>query len=424
MRYNRYHHALTRLLLGCAVVLLFYGSACSTTSLHGKPFIEQATFDNSPPHSLALLPTTDVSGHPKMAVAVRQALFGSVARLSYMDTDLKLVDDFIAKIAAQQGIPPEKIPPETLADPKLADCVAYTQLQRISRLYLILYAHNRFDLDFVMVDTRTRHIIYRNHFVFYDRISSPVFSIYDFIGMFMSSVQSLWYLRDDQVVETLEKGAKEIAKALPAPKFEYPESKNLKLTEVKVTTPGNVLGPGMRVVVEAKGTPKRIVTFSLGRIAHDIPMEENSAGHYMGIYTVKAGDNTAYAAASLRMKVDTGDEKIEYTVKERTFAIDTQPPPRACVSKCGQHLFRAGVFLTLALNEDDVKKNDESVEYYIYRKVTGNARARFEEVGVTRNRTFHDATADADQAYDYYVVTRDQAGNFSEPWKVVSYKEG
>jgi hypothetical protein len=140
-------------LIGLLAVLL---SGCHSMALHGKPsVVNQATFKNNPPRSVAVLPTTDVSGHADLLPQLRKELFTGIAALPYEDRELKVVDDFLATKAASQGIAPDKLEPAAMADPKLADCVIYTQLEQVSRLYLLLYAHYRFELSLVMVDNRS-----------------------------------------------------------------------------------------------------------------------------------------------------------------------------------------------------------------------------------------------------------------------------
>lgn len=413
-------------LAGLLAVLL---AGCHSMSLNsGNPFFNSTPFAANPPRTLAILPTTDNSGHPDLAVLMRQKLFTAISPLPYQERDLHQVDALLASKAARQGIAPDLQDPGALLDPKLADCVIYTQLDRVSRLYLLLYAHYRFDLNLAMVDTRSRQVLYRNHFVFYDRLGTPAYvslpmlSIYALAGVAESGVESLWHLRSGRLDETFEEGAKEIAKALPLPDMlGMSTSGTVRLTGVQVVKPYPALGNGERVIVKAQGTRDCHASFSLGRIARDLPMTENAPGSYLGMYTVKPGDNADYVIVEVSLAASKGGEQILYAADKDSFAIDTTPPARARVADVNPRFFRAGVFLNLELNPAEAAKlKSEKLEFQVYRKLAGEKQYR--RIGVSRKPLLQDPELRVGQEAAYYVVTRDEAGNLSPVWDIKRVK--
>lgn len=404
-------HALRIALLLGLIAVLGGLCGCRRLSLGGRAgYADMESFENNPPRTIALMPTTDASGHPDLAEPMRKALERALAPLPYQDRQEDAVNEFLSRTAARLGCGPTQLPPAAMVDPQLADCVVFSDIERISRVYLFLYAHYRLDLNFAMWDARTRRIIYQNKFVFYDRAWVPTF---DIMGLFGSSILSLWHLRPSQLQETLDEGAQKIVKELPTPKLELARNGNVELSEAQVVTPFQVLTVGSQVNVYVKGTPHCKVTFSIGRVARDIPLQEETMGRYHGVYKVVAGTDLGYAVVEVHMALPDGSQKLDYTVEKAPFAIDTQAPPRARVARSWPANLRPGIYLGLELEAEDTTHNRELPDdYVIYRQVAGTAK--FDEIGVSHDKVFYDATNDPNKNYEYYIVTRDRAGNCSQ----------
>lgn len=418
---------LNRLLrCGFAASLLVLLCGCHLTALHGKPTFNEESFKANPPRSLAILPTADDSGHPELKPLVRRALFGAIASLPYQDREIRKIDEFLGAKAASLNVTPDKLASEQMTDPKLADCVIFSRITRVSRFYLVLYAHYRFDLDLVMVDTRTRQVVYRNHVTFYDRLGSPAFIAMPvpnpiaLAPVATSSVESLWHLRSGRLSETFEEASEEIAKTLPVPEvLESSTNGALRLASVQVTKPFDTLGPGERVIVKAQATPGTSVTLGIGTIDRNIAMKETTPGSYFGIYTVKPGDNADYAIVELHLAK--GGEQLDYAHDKEPFSIDTAPPPRARISWAGPKLLRSGIFLKFELDPQQAEQKDKALEYHVYKKL---ADGKYDRIGISKRPSWHDPAARDGQTEEYYVITKDDAGNLSPLWEVKQVKAG
>lgn len=420
MKIHNTNHAIgLRLIAAILGASLLVG--CHSMGLYGTPYYNAALFQAHPPRTIAILPTTDQTGHPDLAPLMRNRLIAAFSLLPYGDREIRAVDEFIATKAAGLGVAPDRLPPESLVDPKLADCVIYTQLGRVSRLYLLLYAHYCFDLNLVMVDTHTRSVLYRNNYTFYDRLGTPgyitlpILSIYAFAGLAESSVESLWHLRSGRLEETFEEGAKEIAKSIPLPNLiEMSSSGTIRLDKVQVIKPFTSLCAGQRVLVKVQGSTGCRATFNVGNVARGLPLQETSPGSYFGMYAIKPGDNASYAIVEVRLESPRGGDKLDYAADNDPFSIDTTAPPRARVLSARQKIFRSGVFLSFELDpQDKIRANDKTLEYQVYRRI-GNGK--FERIGVSDDLRFHDPDIESGQSGEYYVVTRDAAGNVSPIW--------
>ncbi|MCL5269469.1 MAG: hypothetical protein M1457_02695, partial [bacterium] len=327
-----------------AILALLALAGCHTVSINADPFVNQAAMNDRSPHSIAILPTTDASGHPQLRAPMRKALYSALAALPFDDRELSTVDDFIARKAVQRNCTPDQLPQELLTDAALADCVVYTEITNVSRLFLLVYSHYRIDLNFLIADTRTRHVLYRNRFIFHDRAAAPPF---DVVGLLGSSAFALWHLRPEELQQAMDDGARKIAAVVPLPRFDAASTPNLRLTDVQVQAPRDLLREGDSVSVRVEATPNCRSTFALGRVARDLPLVEVSPGHYLGTYIVRAGDNTPYAMAEVQFRSAADNEALTYTDTRHPFAIDTQPPPRARVSRGRRLDADSGMYLDL-----------------------------------------------------------------------------
>lgn len=397
-------------IMGWAMALLL--GACHFTTVDGNPVFRREEMRQRPPRTLAILPTTDVSDHAAKAPLLRKGLFKAFAAIpAYQTLDLKLVDEFLAVQATRRGCHPRALPPEALADPRLADCVIFTEIQDFGRVYFFLYAHYRIELNLAMVDTRTRRTIYYNRFVLYDRMIVPD---YDVIGLVGSSILSLWHLNPERTEEVLEEGAEEIVAEIPAPELlATSPGGQLKLVRADVLT-SPTMGVGRPVLVRAQGTPGCRVSFSLGQLAREVAMNEAQTGYYEGQYKIRPGEQAPYAVVELTMKAPDGRDSLAYVADEKPFTIDTAPPPMARITKGRAGWLRRGVALEFAIDPAEARLSGKNVaKYLIYRREVG--AGQYHLIGETTRLSWRDRSVAVGRRYEYCVVSEDAAGNRAAP---------
>lgn len=190
--------------------------ACRGVAVRGYSESEYFECPEDPPQTLAILPTADLSGHPELAETFRESLYRAVSVLPYRDKELAEIDAALATLAYQRQCSPAQLPESALVTPDLADCVLFTRLEEVGRLYLLLYAHVRYDLHLAMVDTRSRRVIYRNRFVVRDWTGGATISP---LGLLERGFSSLMQLRGKRMNESMEEGAEKIAETLPCPVY-------------------------------------------------------------------------------------------------------------------------------------------------------------------------------------------------------------
>lgn len=113
------------------------------------------------------------------------------------------------------------------------------------------------------------------------------------------------------------------------------------IQEVTVEPNGASLGPGDVLTVRAKAKPGGNAHFDIGGVIKNHPMNEQSAGVYVGTYTIKKGDSLAKAPVTVTLSK--GEQKASQTA-ENSLSIAagapnapkiTFPQPGASISTNG-----------------------------------------------------------------------------------------
>jgi len=396
-----------------ALLLVIGLAACQRVTTRGPRYLDEASLANDPPYTLAILPTTDRTNHPELAQTVREVLYEAISTLPYADRELATVDRLLGQIASRRGVALAHLPPEAMVSPELGEAVLFSELVDVRRLYLLFYAHNRFDLDLKLVDTRSRKVLYRNLFVFYDRTGGPSITV---LGLFERSISSLMHLRERALRESLEEAAQEIVTLMPRPTFDVARGELLRISRVTVAPRDKVLGAGDTVQIHTVATPGCTGRFSIGSVKRDLPLREAQPGHYYGQYEIVPGDQSPFAVVEVQLASPATSETLEFAASGQPLVIDTEPPPPPRIARWWQT--GAGVFFEIEPGGIPRDDNDLPVAYNIYRRLAG--QGEFQKTGEAREPVFRDGTARGGQRYEYYALAVDRAGNISVPSGIVT----
>lgn len=394
----------------CALTLMVL-CGCRTINLSdNEPSFLRNDFETDTPLSLAILPPTDASDHPELLPFLREALYGSISLLPYEDRELNAVDSDLSRIGALHGVSPSNLPDYLKANSCLADCVVFTELTRISRLNLLVYSHIRIEIQLAMIDTRSRKRIYCNRFVIHDRSGQPFLSLEGLAG---SLFMSFWHLRSEEMREAIEEGSLLISRELPTPRAGA-SSGDLRILSLETAIPGPLLCAGQTVEVRAEATSGCLATFSLGKLARDIPMTETRPGAYSGSYRIEPGDQATWLVADVVLTSPGGERQIGGAISETPFEVDGVAPPAGCIKSWRYAGEDGGVILELGASATTGGAPAETPwEWQILRRKIG--WGDFRNVGRTESPEFQDKTARRGRTYEYKILTADKAGNIAEP---------
>lgn len=284
-----------------------------------NPVTNEELFAAQLPRSLAILPFTNRTKVERAPEFARKAFYASLSGLNYRDVELEQVNGAISEIAAERELSPSELPPPLLRSPEIADAVLTGEVTRISKFYIILYAHISVRANIKLYDTRTQQVIYENQAkgVFMD-ISAP-FSIF---GALKTAVTSLWHLRDEEIQETFEELAQRVVAEFPrlSPSV---EKDGVFIGDVTLRIPNDPMRPGDEMRLEFLGTPNHQAYFDLGSIQQDIPIAEISPGRYGVAYIIQPGQQADFVVVTCKLIGD-GSE-VSLTQYRQPFKVESGP---------------------------------------------------------------------------------------------------
>lgn len=386
-------------------------SGCSWISVAEYPIVHEEQLQQTFPESLALAPVTNKTKIDFADEYVRRELYGALATLQYEDVELAKVDNTLTAKGQALGVAPEKLEPYYMADPELADAMVFAEVDRVSRIFLLLYSRIKVDLRITMVDTQSKRYLYSNHFSVRNQfLSIPV----NPIQIATSLLSTLWHIRDNQLELSIRQTAAEVAKRFPQRPVAVASGSTF-ISETSVVIPRALLRTDDKIAIQVSGTPGRRASFSIPTVVSDEPMNEFGPGVYSGLYTVKPGDygRELYVTVELR-DPENEQERALFAATEQPFAIDAVPPAHYEIEGWTESPGRKGIALFLR-PENGVEPTDEDrpIAYHIYRGEGQGGSLSL--LGTSASPRFDDTTAKEGVEYEYAVVTEDSAGNKTEP---------
>ncbi|MCH8333376.1 hypothetical protein IIC65_05535 [Candidatus Sumerlaeota bacterium] len=377
--------------------------ACSYAPVADNAIFNEEVFLASMPRSLAIAPVTNLTKVQEAGEEFRRKLYGALAPLAYEDVELDNVDSILSSKASVLNITPSELSPSHIADPDLADAVLFVQLEKVSRLFLFVFAQIRVDLRVALYDTKSNTLLYQNHYIVRNLQINSTFS-------------TIFLMRNQPLEDALNLTAREVAEGLPAPPAPS-SSGSLAISEVEVEFPRPTLLEGDRVVLRVSATPglsSESATFSIGQVAADQPLIESTPGQYAGVYEVQAGDNGRFLFVTVSViDPDNPDESITHGADDQPFAIDTIPPVPYEIISWSQRPGDRTIRLRFA-PESIISPEAESVPvlFHVFRGLAGGGSLAF--IGSSEIAEFEDKDAEPGVEYEYAVVAEDAAGNQSD----------
>lgn len=383
---------------------------CTYTIVADYPYYDETAYAEAAPRTLAIAPIANHSNVEDAGRTMRVNLYGALAPLGYDDLELDATDIVLAHKADLLDVPMDNIHPYYIAQPDLADAVVLGQVEKVSRLFFVLFSQVKVEVRVMLVDTRTRRKLYQNHFLVKNiQINAPT----DIIGALTGFFSSLWHMRPEQIEAILAQSAAEIAARFPEPDFGAATGTTF-INEVEIGVPRPTLRAGDRIVLRVRGAPGRVTTFSLGDLVDARPMTETAPGQYSGFHEVRDTDNADYLFATIRMV--NPEDAAEYVIVEahdQAFAIDTIPPVPHEVESWQQVPGTAGITLRFRpANRAKPERSQVPSRFAVFRGEGRGATLTF--IGSSETPVFNDTTAQPGVEYEYAVIVEDEAGNRGE----------
>jgi hypothetical protein len=389
----RYRRSVTYIILFTIIIML---SGCLFT-FKSSPRINYGAFKNDPPASLAILPFTDLSDTDSAELA-RLSIYNALSSKNYRDIEIEKVDNVLSEIAVHSGENPMETSPQILAEKLGADALLYGTIEKVSKFYIILYAHYKVRINVRIYDTRKKTFIFTDTITTHNRNIAPAASP---LGLISSFITTWWSLRKSEKIETFERLSRRLAKELPeVARQEKGTDLIIYKIDVKYTSPK--LKTDDRIDVSMEGRPGKNAEFDVGNTHRDLPMKEVRPGFYKGWYRIKKGDNLDYGL--IRFRLSDGKNKVEKIDYKDFFSIDTAPPsvPGILNIRSTKKYFHISI----------TPPEDEDFDHFTLFR-TDNPKDGYRKISELKQPYYKDKKLKEGKKYHYRIHSTDKLGNKS-----------
>ncbi len=179
------------------------------------------------------------------------------------------------------------LPVAKLGEMTKADAVIQAKITHFNRLYVGLYAQIAIGVQIKMVETKTGEVLWETGDV--ARTHSGGVAA-DPLGLAVILASNAWALRHIEVVRASEELFRDLIQTLP--KLETGQAVKTPTITLLVNDSSTLMRKaGDQIKVAIEGDANMLATFDIGSMKTGLVMKEEKPGAYLGVYTVKPGDN-------------------------------------------------------------------------------------------------------------------------------------
>jgi len=390
--------------LSCVIMLACWAVSCGMYYKE-SPHVNYDWLSSHPYQSVALLPFD--SRQPdtnQLAESLRREFYLSLVSKNIPTVPLYDVDKKLVSVSLRKGIKPENLSRKELIDIMGTRLIGQGELTSVSRLFLLFYSHIQAKGKFWLRDYETGEQIFYNDVRATNRLISLPASL---IGIATEGLNSLAHLRKKQIQSTVIALGERAGK--PLPQMKQLQEPSPRIHKINVNVKSRELRIGDVIEVEAWGPAGLTAWFDIGPEAKRIPMEEKSAGYYVGRYVISPGDNVEYGLVRVAMQGRDENDVMGAVNFDTPLTIDAQPPPPPFVAEF--HTTSKAVVLNFSLSP----KPPDLKDVFIYRAYDINGKpGEFSFIGLPdTNLVFVDKEIEPRTTYYYTAMAVDEFGNSS-----------
>lgn len=401
--------ARTRILLGALPLLL---ASCGGM-LPGIPKPDAAQVTEGKrielPTVVAVMPFTNETQVVDAADRARKSLYNFFSSAPYVDVELAVVDEGIARLERSTGRSVAKLRPQEICQEVGCDGLLFGKVTDYQKTFGGVYSRLRAEVEIWMVNVKTGKEVMRvKDSVDYLEGSIPLSPL----GAIMSAISSATNLREIQETRMVSELAAKLVAQIPVPAA-APSVRRPQIKELLSNVAEGPFGSGKIIRVGMQGETGGVASFDIGNFKRGLPMRETQPGVYLGEYAVLPGDNTRDMPIIAYLKRASGPES-QWVDTAGLVAIDTNAPKR--VPGVRAKGFRDRIEIAWDTLRDDADLSG----YRVLR--SEHALNGYQPIAQVELSLYEDRSMKPDVVYYYRIVAVDTAGNMSEPSQTASAK--
>ena len=316
------------LILGLFLAVLVL-PACAGAGAKAKAIAAKfgGTYETAPslekkkPRTIAVLPFEDSSGSKEGAAVVRRGFYNHFSSLNYQDMEFFRIDQLLAMNGLADPKALAQATPQRLGEILKVDAVVRGKVSDFDKLFAVIYSDVAVGAEVEMLDTKTGEKLWSARHTVHYRAGGIPTSIGGLIGTVFSTAMNV---RDIQLFRACDDLFRDMVKTIPEPAAGEAR-RPPEITLLVDDTGGKPRKAGDRIQVGLRGTPNMTAWAVFGEDKLKFPLEEKEPGEYIGVYTVRPGDNIEDALVTGHLSDPAGNES-SWVAPLGSITLDTTPP--------------------------------------------------------------------------------------------------
>lgn len=350
------------------------------------------------PATVAIMPFTNQTKEPGAAERLRKNFYNTFSAKPYVDIELAVIDDKIARLEWETGRTVADLGPGELCRAIGCEALIFGTVTNYSKSFAGIYSRLGEAAEVWMVDTRNGEELLRvRDAVNYYEGNIPLTPL----GALMTTLSAAANVRELQEVRMVNELAHKLVGRIPDP-VGVPAIRRPEIKEVITNAGEGQFGTGEIVRVGLDGEPGIVASFDIGNFKRGLPMKESQPGVYLGEYAILPGDNTRGMPIITHLKRPSGPES-QWIDTSGLVTIDTLPPPAVEKTRV------SGYYDRIELSWEYPSTVADLAGFLVLR--SRHPLSGYEQLAQVELKLYEDRQVTPDSTYYYRVVAVDQAGN-------------
>ena len=198
------------------VAFIFFILGCSSApkGKDGEHFSSYLLKSDGSPKTVAILPFQNETTDKGLDALVRRSFYNHFSSKNYSDIEINEIDGVLKIISDTSSIPWERMSPSQLGEILQTDFLIYGRVRGFDRIFLVIYSQIALNLEIKMVECKRGQVIWSRATDYKSHEGEVPTTL---VGIITAIVRSGYHLRDEEVMELIERTNRKLVAEIPDP---------------------------------------------------------------------------------------------------------------------------------------------------------------------------------------------------------------
>ena len=197
-------------------VAIFLVLGCSSTPevKDGESFSSYLLKSDGSPKTVAILPFQNETTDKGLGPLVRRSFYNHFSSKNYSDIEINEIDGVLKIISDTSSNSWERMSPTQLGEILQADFLIYGRVKGFDKIFLGIYSQIALNLEIKMLECKRGQVIWSRATDYKSHEGEVPTTL---VGIVTAALRSGYHLRDDEVMELIERTNRELINEIPDP---------------------------------------------------------------------------------------------------------------------------------------------------------------------------------------------------------------